>query len=85
MDDRELSRAVRGLADDDSARLASVPVSPTFFATVSSTSPLTVTWRGADVLAAGKGMGYTPAVGQRVECVLVRNQLIVRNAIDGQP
>lgn len=83
--DKDLARAIRGLADDDSDRIASVPASLQFFATVASTAPLMVTWRGANVLAAGKGWGYTPVVGQRVKCSLVRNQLIVENAIDGQP
>lgn len=85
MTSRDVARAVRAAADKTSADIQSVAAPPQFFATVASVAPLMVTWRGANVRAAGKGSNYTPVVGQRVNCSLIRNQLIVHHAIDGQP
>lgn len=75
--DRELAQVARRLADDDSARLAAVPAIPQFPATIFSTSPLKVTWRGAAVAVAGKNANYTPVIGDRVSCRLVRDQLLI--------
>lgn len=87
MDDRDLARAVRGFADDDSARLADLPVTRFFTATVSNATAgsLAVTWRGKSVPMAGKAAGYTPAIGQRVLCALVDGQPLIVMWIDGQP
>lgn len=80
----KLDAAVRRFADANSERLADAAKGPVVWATVVSLNPLTVTWRGGDVAAAGYGSTYTPAVGHRVVCLYDdNNQLVVIDHIIG--
>jgi hypothetical protein len=87
---RELARAARRLADQQSSRLADVPASRGFLATVVAVTAggsdngntlITVRYRGADLPATGFYASYTPTVGDRVDCVLREDQLIVVDKI----
>lgn len=77
---RRLAAAARRLADQQTDRLADRPT-PQFIATVTSTSPLTVSWRGSSIAANGHYAAYTPGVGDRVSCELIDSQVIVRDRI----
>lgn len=77
---RQLAAAARRLADQQTDRLAQRPTEK-FIATVTATSPLTVSWRGSSVVARGRHASYTPGVGDRVSCALIDNQVIVENRI----
>ena len=83
---RDLAVAVRRFADRNSERLADVSSMRAIVATVSAVvvggSPggnalVTVSWRGAVLTANGYHASYTPTVGDRVECHLIDDQLIV--------
>lgn len=73
----DVSRAARRFADRQSERLAEVAPPPQFVATVTATSPLSVSWRGRVLPVAGRNAAYTPAVGHRVKCVLLSDQLLI--------
>lgn len=87
---RNVRRAAFRLADQQAARLAELPSLRAVIATVATVtagaSPggnalVTVIWRGVELTAAGYLASYTPAVGDRVECHLIDNQLIVVDTI----
>lgn len=77
---RRLAAAARKFADQQTDRLAQRPTEQ-FIATVTSTSPLTVSWRGSSLTANGRHASYTPGVGDRVSCSLIDSQVIVQNRI----
>lgn len=77
---RRLANAVRQFADQQSDRLAQTPTQM-LIATVTSTSPLKVSWRGSTLTVNGRHASYTPGVGDRVTCKLIDGQLIVENRI----
>ena len=77
MSDREVDRAARQWADAQTAQLASIPSLRGFAATISATSPVTVTWKGADYQATRVLPSYTPGIGDRVLCLLVDDQIVV--------
>lgn len=82
MSSRELDRAARQWADSTTARIADVPASRELIATVATVgASVTVTWRGVSLLAAAVCASYTPAPGDRVLCVVVDDQLIVRDQL----
>lgn len=74
---RELARAARRFADQQSSRFEALPLAQRLVLTVSATSPLTVSWRGKDVPTKGANVATTLAVGDRVVCDLIDGQLIV--------
>jgi hypothetical protein len=77
---RELERAARQVADQQTARLAEQPTAQ-FVGTVTVLSPLTVRWRGAALAVSGRHAAYTPAVNDRVACKLIDGQVIVEDRI----
>ena len=91
---RQVIRAARRNADQQTARLAEIPSVRMLRATVASVAPggagdgnakVWVTWRG-EVLEATYGAHYTPVVGHRVLCVIVDNQLeIVQRTVGATP
>lgn len=87
---RELARASRRFADQNTDRIAELPQGKPFMATVTDVvegvSPggwalITVSWRGETYRANGYADNYTPVVGHRVRCELVDNQLLVNYRI----
>lgn len=75
---RELERVARRAADQNLDRWAGAPGGRDLILTVTVVSPLTVSWDGEDKAAARRCASYaSPAVGDRVWCRLVHNQLIV--------
>lgn len=72
---RELATAVRRFADANSERIAEVPTIR-FVATVVTTSPLTISWRGS-TFAADRNRNYTPVIGDRVMCDYTDSQPVV--------
>jgi hypothetical protein len=91
---RELERAVRRKADQESARLAEVPATRLLYADVSAVTEgaasdgnglVTVSWRGGEYTVAGYPDSYTPAVGHRVLCALVEAQLVILHHSIGGP
>src|SRR5690349_16289079 len=87
---RDLAVAVRRLPDRNSEPLADVPsmlaIVATVTAVVAGGSPggnalVTVSWRGAALTANGYHASYTPTMGDRVECHLIDDQLIVTDVI----
>lgn len=90
---RELAKAARRSADEQSARLRDAAGTTHVVATVATVTPgaakdgtaaVWITWRGRDYRAA-VGSTYTPAVGHRVIATYVDNQLIVLDRIVGAP
>lgn len=79
---RELARAARQFADQQSERLADLPTVRHLVVDVTAVSgaTVTVTWR-TKTLTGTALASYTPAAGDRVLCVLVDNQLIVIDRI----
>jgi len=91
---RPLQRAVRQMADRNAAALAAIPASRIFIATVAAVTPggasdgnalVQIRWRDSIVTANAYGSTYTPAVGHRVLCALIDNQLIVTDRLIGAP
>lgn len=91
---RLVQQAARRFADLQSERLASVGQSRQIIATVTAVAAgnaedgnatVVVTWRGDTYEAAGYFSTYTPAVGHRVKCSLIGDQLIVEDRIIGYP
>lgn len=90
----DIARAARRNADHQSQRISTAGVRPVI-ATVTTAMAggshdgtaylVKVTWRGLEVTAAGYAASYTPAVGHRVVCAFIDNQLIVLCRIVGQP
>jgi hypothetical protein len=76
-----LQRLARRQADQQTDRFAELPNARFFLATVTAVTPLTVSWRGSAIAAAGACASYTPAVADRVLCVLVDNQPVVFDRI----
>jgi hypothetical protein len=75
---REVARAVRGHADQQTGQIAGLPPLEPVVATVQTTSPLTVLWIDEVVPADRLVQAYpTPVVGHRVLGLLVYNQLII--------
>lgn len=74
---RQVVRAARRLADQQTMRVTELPKGRSFYATVTIVSPLTVSWRGGTYQAAVHHASYTPSVNDRVECHLVDSQLCV--------
>ena len=81
-----LGAVTRAFADGLSDRLAEIPATRSFFATVSTATAgagpggnylVKVTWRGVEMTARSYNAAYTPAVGHRVLCQIIDNQLIV--------
>lgn len=82
MASRDLARAVRRFADQQSTRISDV-AGPTFaLATVTDVTGSTVTirWRGS-ILTAKTLASYTPAAGDRVLLLLLDNQPILIDRI----
>ena len=77
MTSREVDRAARQWADAQAAQVAAVPSLRGFAATIATTSPVTVTWKGSTYTATRVLPSYTPGVGDRVLCLLVDDQLVV--------
>lgn len=90
---RPLAAAARRLADQTSDRLDGLPADKIRILTVSAVTPggspggnavITLSWRGTDIAAKDYGAAYTPAVGDRVLCVLTSdNQLVVIDRLAG--
>lgn len=80
MADKPHVQAARRSAAQQTARLAELPATRFFYATVTQASPLKVLWRGQEV-AARRGSTYTPVVGHRVICALLDNQPVVLDAV----
>jgi len=83
---RALQQAAHRLADRQTARLAELPTLRAIVADVATVTPgaspggnalVTVVWRGAELTATAYHASYTPAPGDRVECHLIDDQLIV--------
>lgn len=77
---RRLELAVRRSADDDTDRFADIPQGIPFMGTLTTVTAgaapdgnaaLEVTWRGSVLPVNGYSETYTPAVGDRVRCVLL--------------
>lgn len=79
MTSRELARAARRFADQQTSRLSELPSLRGAVATVTAVSGATVTvsWRGGSLTATAVGASYTPAAGDRVLCLLIDSQLVV--------
>jgi hypothetical protein len=77
---RDLARAARRLADQQTARIADLP-RDSFYADVVTVAPLVILWRSGTYEATGHHASYTPSIGDRVECHLVSDQLCVRDKI----
>lgn len=92
---RELATAARQFADANSARIsAAASPSREVIATVNTVTAgaasdgnaaVTVLWRGSVCAVSGYLASYTPAVGHRVVCAYIDNQLIITGRIIGQP
>lgn len=89
-----LAAAIRRNADATSDRLADIPAARLLRATVTDVVPngasdgnalVRVTWRGQELTVADYGAHYTPAVGHRVVCALLDDQLTVIQRSIGQP
>lgn len=76
MTSREVDRAARQWADAQQAQIAASRGGK-FPATVTSTSPVQVSWRGATITATKVLPSYTPGVGDRVMCEIVSDQLVI--------
>lgn len=90
---RALAAASRRFADSLSERLADA-TSKQVIATVTTVTPgaaadgnalVAVTWRGTEATVNGYADSYTPAVGHRVVCAYIDNQLLVQHRIVGYP
>lgn len=78
---RALDSIARQFADANSARISAAASTGFAIATVKTTSPLVVTWRGGDV-PARQLASYTAAVGHTVLCGYTDdNQLVVLGRI----
>jgi hypothetical protein len=73
---RVVEKAAREWADQHTSALSSLPPG-LYVATVAVDTPLTVSWRNRQVLAAGKDANYTPTIGDRVRCSVVDDQLFI--------
>lgn len=92
---RDVLRVARLKADRNSRRLKDArDAAGDFYATVASVTGgaasdglavVTVTIRGDETTAAGYNLSYTPAVGQRVICTYINNQLNIICAVGGAP
>lgn len=76
---RELARAARLFADQQSGRLADLPTMRGVIGTLTAVAggDVTVSWRGSELAASAVAASYTPTVGDRVICLLTDNQLVV--------
>jgi hypothetical protein len=90
---RELEVATRRFVDQNTERIEEQPTSRAV-ATVKTVEAgaasdgnalVTVTWRGSDVIANGYASSYTPAVGHRVVCDYIDNQLTIAYRVVGTP
>lgn len=79
MTSRELARAARRFADQQTGRIADLPTTRSLIVTVSDVTGavVTVNWRGQDLVATAVCASYTPATGDRVLVQLIENQLVV--------
>jgi hypothetical protein len=77
MASRDVARAARRVADQQTARLADAPNSKRIEAVIATVtagagtdgnSLITVTWRGTTFTASGYNRTYTPVVGHKVIC-----------------
>ena len=92
---RRLHEAARQSAAEQRDRLAAIPASRRFVATVKTVAlgaaadgthaAITVTWNGSDCLAASYADGITFAPGDVVECDLFKNQLRILSRQVGFP
>lgn len=90
-----LQRAAFQFADRNSERLADLDSGATFYATVTTVAAgaagdrnalVQVTYRGRANTCAGYPDGYTPAVGDRVLCLITRDhQLAILHRAVGAP
>jgi hypothetical protein len=75
---REVARAARGHADQQTQQIADLPALEPVVATVETASPLTVLWGDSVVPAQRLVWAYpTPVVGHRVLGLLVYGQLTI--------
>jgi len=90
---RQLQAAARRFSDGQSERAARTPTGR-IVATVADVQPgaasdgnalVMVTWRGGYYTANGYASSYTPAIGHRVVCDYIDNQLIVAYRVVGAP
>lgn len=71
-----VAKAAREWADQHTASVAGMTTG-LYVATLATVSPLVVSWRNRQVLAAGKDANYTPTIGDRVRCSVVDDQLFI--------
>lgn len=83
--DRQLASAVRRFADANSAKIADRPTEH-FWTTVTYVEPgagpggnalVKVDWRGSELTVAAYAASYTPAVGHRVKCDVISDQISI--------
>lgn len=88
-----MDTAARRFADSLSAKQSDRPTGA-FYSTVLAVTPggasdgnalITVDWRGGSYLAAGYDAAYTPAVGHRIKCVVIADQIHIDGRVIGQP
>lgn len=81
---RVFEAAIRRAADEQGARIDDAIPTVHFFGTVTAVtagaSPggnarVVVRWRGNTIVVSSYAAAYTPAVGHRVKCALVENQV----------
>lgn len=92
---REATQAARRWADHNSARINDAGQGPFFYADVTTVTAggaadgthalVKVTYRDRETDVNGYPDTYTPAVGHRVVCALVRNQLEIFHHSVGAP
>lgn len=93
---RELAAQARRSADANSARLREMAASgDRLILTVSSVTAagaadgvhatVAVLWRDEPITVSGYNENYTPGVGHRVKCDVVKDQLLIDYRIVGQP
>lgn len=69
MTSRELDRAARRLADQQTDAVAELPSTRVLYLTVTALSPVTVLWRGVAIKVTDVSRSYTPVVGDRAICL----------------
>lgn len=89
-----LASAARRLADQQAAKITAASGGGQVIATVVAVTAgaasdgnalVQVTFRGQAVTVSGYADTYTPAVGHRVVCAYIDNQLVVQHRIIGHP
>lgn len=82
---RAVAQAARRFIDQQSQKLAEIPAARPFLATVTNVAgtAITVRWRGGLLVATAAGASYTPAVDDRVLCLLIDDQLVILDQLIG--